>query len=173
MTISPEAFGALFDSFHREAFRLETLDDYTGSSSAEYLRAYFAGEPMPEGYNAGWLAQVRGNTDAGRRMYRVHVVTRPLSDYLRYELDWGYRTNITAGEEFFILDLTEQPNPLEGVPDYWMFDDTSVVSMTYDQHGVFLGAELEADPAKWQHWRDVAVSHAEPFTDWWERYGTA
>lgn len=172
MNISPEDFGALFDSYNREAFRLEGLDDYTGSSSAENLRAYFAREAKPEDYNAGWLAQVVRNTAAGKRMYRVHVVSRPLSDYLRYELDWGYRTNVTAGEEFFILDTTEKPNPLEGVPDFWMFDESSVVSMEYDQGGGFLGAEKEDDPQKWMRWRDVALSHAEPFVDWWERYGS-
>ncbi|WP_052069442.1 Txe/YoeB family addiction module toxin [Streptacidiphilus albus] len=99
MNISPEDFGALFDSFDREAFRLESLDDYTGSSSAENLRACAAGEEKPADYNAGWLAQVGRNTAAGKRMHRVHIVTCPLTNYIRYELDWGYLTNITAGED--------------------------------------------------------------------------
>jgi hypothetical protein len=74
VTISPDAFGALFDGFQREAFRLEALDDYSGSSSAENLRAYFAGEPKPADYNSPWLDQVERNTQAGRRMYRVHIL---------------------------------------------------------------------------------------------------
>ncbi|MCX4749062.1 hypothetical protein OG455_26740 [Kitasatospora sp. NBC_01287] len=171
MNISPEAFGALFDGFQREAFRLEGLDDYTGSSSVDNLRAYLAGEQKPDDYNSAWLAQVKRNTDAGRRMYRVHVLSRPLSPYLRYELDWGYRTNQTAGEEFFILDVTNGSNPLAGVLDFWMFDDSSIVSMAYGEGGSFRGADQESDLEQWQRWRDVAMAHAEPFTDWWERYG--
>ncbi|MFB8236841.1 DUF6879 family protein [Kitasatospora purpeofusca] len=172
MTISPEDFGALFDSFRQEAFRLETLDDYSGSGSVDAYRAFLAGEPQPEDYNASWLAQVRRNTFAGRRMYRVHVLSRPLTPYLRFELGWGYRTNITAGEEFFILDVTESPNPVVGVPDFWMFDELSTVSMAYSEGGVFAGAEMESSPEKWIALRDVALSHAEPFDTWWERYGS-
>ena len=172
MTISPKDFGTLFDGFEREAFRLEALDDYTGSSSAENLRAYFAGEPKPAEYNAQWVSQVRRNTEAGRRMYRVHILSRPLTGYLRYELEWGYLTNMTAGEEFFILDTTDRANPLADVPDYWLFDSSSAVSMTYDENGGFLGATQEPDAEKWVKWRDVAMSHAEPFAEWWERYGS-
>ena len=170
--ISSEEFGALFEKFGREAFRLETLDDYSGSTDPEELRAYFAGETKPEGYNGSWLETIRRNTEAGRRMYRVHVLSRPLTDYLRYELEWGYLTNMTAGEEFYILDTTDQPDPLEDVPDFWMFDETSVVSMDYDAHGGFLRGEHEPDAERWKQWRDMAISRAAPFTEWWERYGT-
>lgn len=162
----------MFDGFQREAFRLETLDDYSGSSSAENLRAFFAGESKPADYNAGWLDQLRRNADAGRRTYRVHIVARPLSDYLRYELEWGYLTNITAGEEFFILDTTDQRNPLGGVPDFWLFDEATAVTMSYDKAGAFLGASRETDPAEWVGIRDVAMAAAEPFTTWWERHGS-
>lgn len=172
MTISPDEFGALFDRFHQEAFRLETLDDYSKSGSVDAYQAFLAGGPKPAGYNANWLAQVQRNSDAGRRMYRVHILTRPLTPYLQFELGWGYRTNATAGEEFFILDITEKANPLEGVPDFWMFDESTTVSMTYDNEGRFLGAEEEPDAQKWIKWRDTALSHAEPFTDWWERHGS-
>ncbi|GAA2020873.1 hypothetical protein GCM10009839_17120 [Catenulispora yoronensis] len=170
--ISAKEFGALFGTFDREAFRLETLDDYSGSTSAEKMRAYHAGEPKPEDYNAPWLETIRRNTIAGRRMYRVHVLARPLTDYLRYELEWGYFTNQTAGEEFFILDVTERSNPLAGVPDFWMFDHSSVVSMTYDAAGGFISGEREPDAGKWIEWRDLALSHAEPFTSWWKQHGT-
>ncbi|MFF2953762.1 DUF6879 family protein [Kitasatospora sp. NPDC057965] len=173
MTISPDAFGALFDTVQREAFRLETLDDYSGSGNFDAYRAFLAGEPQPQDYNAPWLAQVRRNTSAGRRMYRVHVLSRPLTPYLRFELGWGYRKNATAGEEFYILDVTEKPNPLAGAPDFWMFDESAVVSMAYADGGVFTGAEEEPGPEKWIALRDTALSHAEPFESWWERYGTA
>ncbi|MCG6499120.1 DUF6879 family protein [Kitasatospora sp. A2-31] len=172
MTISPDAFGRLFDDFQQEAFRLETLDDYSKSGNVDAYQAFLAGESQPPGYNARWLAQVRRNTDAGRRMYRVHILTRPLTRYLQFELGWGYLTNATAGEEFFILDITEKSNPLDGVPDFWMFDESATVSMTYDDEGRFLGAEEEPDVQKWIHWRDTALSHAEPFADWWERHGS-
>ncbi|MFF3554364.1 DUF6879 family protein [Streptomyces tsukubensis] len=171
MSISSAEFEKLFSDFRREAFRLETLDDYSGSSDPEMIRAFLAGEPQPDDYNQEWADEVRGNVDSGKRMYRVHILSRPLTDYLRFELGWGYRKNAVAGEEFFILDITDRPNPLEGVPDFWMFDESSVVSMNYGESGRFLGAESHPDPAEWTAHRDLALSRAVPFAEWWERYG--
>ncbi|MEU9193882.1 DUF6879 family protein [Streptomyces hundungensis] len=171
MTISTDEFGKLFQTFEREAFRLETLDDYSGSSNPEMLRAFLAGEPQPAHYNQRWVEDVRASTQAGKRMYRVHVVTRPLTDYLQFELGWGYTKNQTAGEEFFILDVTNRENPVSGIPDFWMFDETRVVSMNYRKDGKFLGAELQPEVLKWVEVRDTAMRHAEPFSEWWGRHG--
>ncbi len=173
MTISPDEFEKLFSDFQREAFRLETLDDYSGSSNAEMIRAFLAGAPEPDGYNQEWADEVRGNIESGKRVYRVHILSRPLTDYLRFELGWGYRKNMKAGEEFFILDTTHQPNPLAGVPDFWMFDESSVISMDYGGGGEFLGGTSHLDAAEWVERRDIALAHAVPFHEWWSQYGEA
>ncbi|MFF4159427.1 DUF6879 family protein [Streptomyces sp. NPDC001678] len=171
MNISPDEFEQLFANFRREAFRLETLDDYSGSSDPESQRAFQAGEAQPADYNQEWADEVRANVDVGKRMYRVHILSRPLTGYLRFELGWGYRKNARSGEEFFILDITGRPNPLAGVPDFWMFDESSVVSMSYGDHGKFLGAVLHPEASEWIERRDIALAHAVPFHEWWERYG--
>jgi hypothetical protein len=173
VSIPPEDFDRLFRTFEREAFRLETLDDYSQSGGVDAYRAFLAGEPQPESYkSAGWVTTVRNATEAGKRMYRVHVVNRPLTDYLRFELGWGYVRNQEAGEEFHILDITEQPNPLADVPDFWMFDESSVVSMRYDDGGKFLGADIEPYAAAWIKRRDAALASAVPFPAWWEQHSS-
>ncbi|MFF1376468.1 DUF6879 family protein [Streptomyces sp. NPDC058308] len=176
MNISPEDFGKLFNEFEREAFRLETLDDYSGSGGVDAYHAFLAGKPQPEEYkSAGWVTTVRNAARAGKRMYRVHILSRPLSKYLRFELGWGYMRNQEAGEEFFILDTTEQANPLKGVPDFWSYDERSVVTMQYGEGGKFLGAELvpEGQASEWLERRDMAMSLAVPFRDWWEQHKPA
>ncbi|MHC0433136.1 DUF6879 family protein [Streptomyces sp. O3] len=176
MNISPEDFGNLFSEFQREAFRLETLDDYSKSGGVEAYQAFLTGKPQPEEYkSAGWVRTVQDATQTGRHMYRVHILSRPLSDYLRFELGWGYVRNQEAGEEFFILDTTEQPNPLEGVPDFWMFDERTVVTMRYSDDGEFLGAELIPDRQahEWIEHRDSAMNNAAPFRDWWRQHKPA
>ncbi|MEV0266820.1 DUF6879 family protein [Streptomyces sp. NPDC050617] len=174
MNISPEDFGKLFDDFQREAFRLETRDDYSKSGGVAAYKAFLAGEGQPEGYeSAEWVTTVQDAVRSGKRMYRVHVLSRPLSDYLRFELAWGYHRNQAVGEEFFILDTTERDNPLEGVPDFWAFDEHSIVPMRYSEDGKFLGAEVlsgSPEAAEWLEHRDVAMSHAVPFRAWWDRY---
>src|SRR5690349_381463 len=130
MAASRRTLGDWFGTFAVEAFRLETLDDYSQSGGIEAFHAFLAGEEQPDDYkNAGWVKTVAAATKAGKRMYRVHILSRPLTPYLRFELGWGYQRNAEAGEEFFILDTTVRENPLPDAPDFWMFDDQAVGAM--------------------------------------------
>ncbi|MFJ4844176.1 MULTISPECIES: DUF6879 family protein [unclassified Streptomyces] len=179
MISASDNLAARFSSFESAAFRLETLDDYGKSDDSAAYRAFLAGEPKPEDYNAAWLETVRRATESGKHMKRVHIVSRPLTPYLRYELGWGYLTNMTAGEEFFILDTTDRPNPLEGVPDFWLFDGCEPVVLNYDKAGAFLGPTFlpakdelptEAEFEFATH-RDIALAQSVPFPEWWEEHG--
>ncbi|MER5973070.1 DUF6879 family protein [Streptomyces sp. NPDC002055] len=174
MTTSSRTLSDLFDVFEREAFRLETLDDYSKSGNVDAYHAFLAGESRPDRYNADWVEELRSHTEKGNRIYRVHILSRPLTDYLRFELGWGYQRNMTGGEEFFILDVTGKPNPLERVPDFWFFDSGSVAVMDYDGTGKYLGSEVlpPERTAEFKRYRDAALAHAEPFTEWWHKYGT-
>jgi hypothetical protein len=75
---------------------------------------------------------------------------------------------VAAGEDIRILDLTSQPNP--GLPsqDFWLFDETSVVRMDYDDQGVQLGRELleGIDPALYAEWQRLALAHAQPYAEY-------
>ncbi|NRQ35532.1 hypothetical protein HII36_27415 [Nonomuraea sp. NN258] len=172
--LSPEEFGKLFDTFDREAFRLETLDYYDAAGTRKGLPAFLAGEEEPEEFkNSPWVTTVSKAVQAGKRMYRVHVVTTPLTDYLRFEFAWGYRRNAKAGEEFYILNLAERDVP--GLPDhdFWLFDERTVVRMEYDEHGAYLGARVlpEACSGEYIAYRDLALGQAEPLSTFWERHG--
>jgi hypothetical protein len=163
-----------FSTFASEAFRLEILDAYNIPSSAEHIRAFLAGEPQPDDFRENsWVDTVRDATRGGKRMYRVHILSRPLTDYLRYELGWGYTRNAEAGEEFFILDTTEQPNPLPEAPDFWLFDERTPAVMHYDATGAFTGPEILGPDraAEFVAYRDTALAHAVPFAEWWAKYG--
>jgi len=173
MASSRTTLGDLFESFERDAFRLETLDDYSRSGNTDAYEMFRAGEPQPDNYNAEWVAELRSLTSQGKRVYRVHVLTRPLTEYLRFELGWGYRKNMTGGEEFFILDVTDAPNPLAGAPDFWLFDSVDTAVMEYDENGSFRGAKVlpAAQAETFIRLRETALAHAELFTEWWEKYG--
>ncbi|MFD7547596.1 DUF6879 family protein [Streptomyces sp. NPDC059578] len=166
--------GELFDTFEREAFRLETLDDYSRSGSVDAYQAFLSGEPQPDGYNESWVSEVRAHTNGGKRIYRVHILSRPLTPYLRYELGWGYQKNVTGGEEFFILDTTDKRNPLEGVEDFWLFDEATAVVMHYDGAGAVTGRETVPDSRAQEFVaiRNTALAHAEPFSEWWEKHAS-
>ena len=173
MTTSSRTLGEWFSEYETTAFRLETLDDYSKSGGVDAYQAFLAGEDQPESFkNAGWVTTVQNATEAGKRIYRVHILSRPLSSYLKFELAWGYQRNQAAGEEFFILDTTVAQNPIPHAPDFWLFDDRIVAAMNYDDEGKYLGAEFlgkERLP-EFKEFRDTALAHAEPFPEWWAKH---
>src|SRR6266566_1232252 len=97
------------EHFHRTAFRLEVRDAYEVASDGGDFARYLAGEPAPDPARKGaWLDELRADTAAGKRWQWCHVVRGPLTGYLRYEFEWGYQVNITAGATVRILDLAER-----------------------------------------------------------------
>ncbi len=167
--LSGEAFGRIFETFERTAFRLETLDEYDVEEEREEIARFLAGEDMgPEWDDNPW---VRSMTDKGKQVSRVHVLRSPLTDYLRYELA-AYPGNIKAGESIGIIDLAEQTET--GLPDhdFWLVDDRDVYRMHYTAEGKFTGAELLPTDrlTEYQGYRDRALTAATPFATYWERH---
>lgn len=137
----PAALGELIDGARRDVFRLETLDSYAVASDGGDYGRWLAGEPAPDpGRKAGAHQWLRSFTDRGVTFRRVHIVRSPLSDYLRYEMDWGYGPN-SAYEEIRILDLAERPWPGDQAPDedFWLIDGTDVAIMDYDEQNRYCG----------------------------------
>ncbi|AUY51058.1 DUF6879 family protein [Streptomyces sp. CB01881] len=167
MLLAGEAWRAFFDSFEHEAFRLEVRSSYAMPGEDEEYRDFLATGELRIPADDPWLTRVRQYRSTGRRIGRVHVLTRPLSDYLRYEFA-AYAHNVEAGEDVRILDLTGKENP--GLPDqdFWMFDGSKVVGMMYGPDGAQTGRELLANPnlGQYRYWRDLAVSLSVPFAEY-------
>jgi hypothetical protein len=153
---APE-FRALFDTFEHSVFRLETLQAYQGSRERELLADFLAGKPRPtDQLKADWTAMIAANARAGKAVQRVHVVTEPLTDYLRFELTWGYEPNAEAGEDIRIAPVRDAwPRELPQ-HDYWLFDAAQLYDMHYEPDGTWLGIEHVTDPA-----RIVAASNSQ------------
>ncbi|MGH8896033.1 MAG: DUF6879 family protein [Egibacteraceae bacterium] len=162
----------LFDAMRESAFRLETLDRYTVPSEAEMLADFLAGRPLPQRTpeNNPWLREIADHIAAGRRFYRVHVLSRPLSDYLRFELSL-YPQTAAVGHETFIADRDSHPDLTELTElteDFWLFDDATVAVMRYDDEGHWLGAEKAPDGllSEYRRRRDLALAHAVPLDEY-------
>lgn len=97
----------------------------------------------------------------------MHVLTRPLSEYLRFEFSRYYAPHALAGEDIRILDVTERENPLPHVGDFWMFDRSTVVLMRYEDDGTQIGRELyEGDTTLYVEWQCIAVAVSVPFLEY-------
>lgn len=141
-----EEFDAVFDRFRVTAFRLETLPRYAGDEGDEFA-AFLSGRPLPERSTrtVPWLRRVADTTAVGKQWRRVHVLRRPLTDYLRFEM-LGYEANVDAGEDVRIADWGVHPELAALRRDFWLFDaetpDAFAVPMHHDTIGRLLGFDI-------------------------------
>ncbi|MFE5326593.1 DUF6879 family protein [Embleya sp. NPDC056575] len=167
MHLDGERWASFLDTFEREAFRLETLPSYSvRGEEPEYADFMRTGRlDLPE--DDPWLTRLARYRAGGRKVTRVHIVTPPLSDYLRYEFA-AYHYNVAAGEEVRILDTTRQRDAPPMPSDFWMLDDSKVVDMRYDEHGVQLARVLLESPDldRYRQAKESALNLSIPFTEY-------
>ncbi|GAA0516340.1 hypothetical protein GCM10011581_46230 [Saccharopolyspora subtropica] len=167
--VSGAEFDRLFRTFRDTAFRLETQGVYREPVEDEPLRRFLNGEPPDDSWLAPWTDNVRAATSEGRKFQRVRVLTEPLTDYLRFEMDLALRANLPAGEEIRSLSMSKAESL--GLPigtDFWMFDDDRVGVMHFGERGM-LGLEMITDVTeieRYRQWRDRAWSAAAPAEEW-------
>jgi hypothetical protein len=170
--LASASFDECFTAFRYTAYRLETLQAYDVPQEEEPLAAFLAGGPVSFGPSKdGWTATIAEAVAAGKSFRRVHVVTEPLSDYLRYEME-SYRPNVEAGEDVRILPVRSGEWPDLPRRDYWLFDSAVLWRMEYDQDGHFLGAEPVTDAGEvvmGNYWRDAALHAAVPYAEYIRR----
>ena len=77
-------------------------------------------------------------------MGRVHVVDRPLTDYVRYELA-VYAENVAAGEDVLIADSSVYPELAGLTQDFALFDSETAVLFDYDEDGLVRGYRISDD----------------------------
>lgn len=92
MRLEGDGWRAFFDSYQQEAFRLETLSSYGVTSEQKEYENFLATGKLYIPDDDPWLVRVRHFSQTGRWIGRVHVISRPLTDYLRYEFAVYCRT---------------------------------------------------------------------------------
>ncbi|WP_031506485.1 DUF6879 family protein [Streptomyces megasporus] len=168
MLLDGDEWRATLREFQSEAWRLETLPQYLVPQETEELEAFRAGKRVdPHTYSSAYTENLKRIRGEGKRKGRVHIVTRPLSEYLRFEFSRYYAPHVLAGEDIRILDVTDRENPLPGVQDFWMFDRSRVVLMHYEEDGTQIGRELyEGDPTPFIEYQRVAIAESVPFLEY-------
>jgi hypothetical protein len=162
-----EAWQAKFRDFQSEAWRLETLPAYNVPQETEEIRSFLAGERIdPHVHSNEYTEDLKRVRREGKSKGRVHIVTRPLSEYLRYEFMY-YRPHAWADEDIRIMDVTDRHNPLAGVQDFWMFDKTEVVLMNYEVDGTQISREVyEGDVTPYVEYQRIALAESVPFEEY-------
>lgn len=155
--ISFEQFVQDFDSlFQHRVFRLETLDWYDAPNEHEPYARFLAGQPADWAWREPWKQLVRDVRTSGRIMQRVHVVSEPVTGYIRFELLRAYPANVEAGEDVRIIDRDHAHGiGILGIGDFWLFDDNLAAILIYDADGQIERVELEDRPGPLMYLRSI------------------
>ena len=137
----------LYRTCRFSARRLETLQHYDVPGDEERQQAFRAGAPLPPPRptkldDLELIAELR---ERGVYVGRVHVIDRPLSEYVRYELA-VYAENIAAGEDVLIADRSVHPELGRLTEDFAIFDSETVILFDYDAGGRVRGYRIADDP---------------------------
>ncbi|WP_130799349.1 DUF6879 family protein [Streptomyces otsuchiensis] len=167
MLLDGENWSRRFAGITREAWRLETLPQYLVPQEAEEFSAFREGRSLTPYTSSAYSERVSRQRSEGKQNGRVHIVSQPLSDYLRFEFSRYYRVHVEAGDSVRILDVTDRSNPLEGVQDFWMFDQSEVVLMNYEPDGTQINREVfEVDVSPFIEYQRIAIAQSVPFEEY-------
>lgn len=134
----------LFNNFTASAFRLETLDQYIVTEEWPQFQAYLAGDTSKNTRNKEWADYISEQRRQGKTIERIHIIPRIPSDYLKFEMAWGYRYSHLAGEAIYLAYRETVPRYLKDLrlPDFWLFDDSQCLIQRYDTAGRWLGSDI-------------------------------
>ncbi|WP_439662837.1 DUF6879 family protein [Lentzea sp. HUAS TT2] len=166
--ISGEAFSALFREFNSSAWRWEAQGTYNQPDEVEPWQRWRDGVPVLEDLDwlRPWLNDIRAATESGKVFQRVRMLTEPLTEYLRWQMEVT-PANLAAGEEIWLL--TQAAASRLGLPthDFWIFDRVKVAVLHYGAQGL-VGAEIVTEPAtvaRYEQWRKIACAEAVSYED--------
>lgn len=154
-----------------DLLRIENQRAYSVPSDGGDFPRYLAGEDAPLEGDA-WRQRLRDEHAAGKYRRKIHIVAPGgLSDYERYEFEWGFAGTVAAGEDVRILDCSVSAwAEVRDVADFWVTGDRNVVVMRYDEIGRFRGAYVVTDVSHAAAYRALAQDlwdRSTPFTQWW------
>jgi hypothetical protein len=160
--------GWWLENFKESAFRLERCPSYNLPEEAEMLAAFKRGEKVQLPENHPWPPLVKRQCSAGKVMQRARVVSRPPTEYERFELSL-YPHSIEAGEQSCVYERGSIPEIFRYEVDFWLFDNHTVYILNYDAEGHFLGTEPAYDMVTYRRIRDLALERSIPLADFTAR----
>lgn len=166
--------GAYLRDLHTEhRIRIENRRAYASASDGGDFARFLDGAPEPtEG--AAWHDRLREDTVAGKAWAKVHVVVGgELSDYERYEFEWGFTRTVAAGERVRIYDA--DPGELDGLADFFVVDHQHVVRSVYSDNDRFVYAQpiVGPDAASYLLHARFLWDGAIDFRTWWAAHPEA
>lgn len=162
--ISEEDRDQLLTTFRREAVHLETRDVYATNIEKDRFRTWLRGEPLDAQTEAEWWRPwfdlMKRNSEAGKTLRRLRIVSEPVTDYIRFEwLDAAQLVH--AGEDVRWLPRRRASKLMLPGNDFWMFDRETVAFTHFSGDGHVADHHVTTDP-------DVVEACAMAFEEAWK-----
>lgn len=124
----------------RSALRLEQQPAYAVDNETGWPARWLNGDRTPpgewgEGFDE-WYSFIRAEVAKGKRIERIRIVEEPPTDYQRWQA-WLMQWNTSAGEVIRYLprSTADQLGISRGSGDWWLFDETLLLEMPFDDEG--------------------------------------
>lgn len=127
--IQPVTLPELFATFNATAFRLEGRSIYAVDEEKEAIEFYRSNGQLLVGFGKEWLEFVQDQTNLGKKIQRLRLLSDNLSDYETFEL--CAFTGIEGGEDIRYARRSDYSYEY----DFWLFDNRWLAKMIYDKDG--------------------------------------
>ncbi len=115
-----------FNKFKKYAFRLELLQSYSVEQEKKDFMKFLKDGKVSKDENKEWYETIKNAKSRGAIIQRVHVISFPLSDYIKFEME-AYRYNMKEGEQIFTIPYRKFLKLMPKIKkDFWLFDDKIV-----------------------------------------------
>jgi len=126
-------------------FRLESLPEYKVENDLKNFEKFKKGLPYIANKDKKWFKKLSSTKNRGLIIKRVRIVKLPLSDYLKYEIDF-WQKSIKYGEQILFLKQNDYQKIITSIKfepeDFWMFDDKKLIIFHYNISGEWIGEEV-------------------------------
>lgn len=134
-----------------EWFKVEVLQDYTGEDSGPSLNSWLKGDEKKsieiltsDASNNEWIRECQR---ANFKRIRIHIVSKPYTKYLEWELSCYKHLNIPlCGEDVYLVDGIQVEDLKIPKGDFVIFDMKSVVQNHYDHLGKAIKMDFYTSP---------------------------
>lgn len=174
--VEVEVLPVLKEQAQGEVFRLEYRRFYDVEADRREFEKWKRGEKTAaDDPNNSYWVELRALRERGVRSRRVRVVDFPISDYLRYEIDF-YRGSEVNGEEVLLVERAPTIDCMQSTvvtQDFWLFDDRVALLWKYDKHGRRAGQEEATDDSSvgpYRNLRECLLRRALPMDEFIARY---
>lgn len=153
-----------FETFEKSAFRLEGLSQYLVENEKVAFNHFTETGESPDFFDSEWSELVKRNTQAGKTMYRLRLLSDELSEYEKFETK--IYTGPSVGEEIRANLRSAYANSYRY--DFWLFDNYWIAEVIYEKDGTFVKFDLRVatnDELKYAgYWQEV-FDHSKQLTD--------